>query len=81
MDIGEDIQRLVIDTKTSEFIANVDKLYELMRLIMGVTAQGTGEEMPGSTSATGIKANFASQQTTYDFVRERMHHFITTMFM
>jgi hypothetical protein len=77
----ETLQRLVIDTKTAEFIANVDKLYEVMRLVMGVTAQGTGEEMPGSTSATGIKANFATQQTTYDYVRERMHHFLQRLFM
>lgn len=81
MDVNEDLQRLIIDTKTAEFINNVDKLYEIMRLVMGVTAQGTGEELPGSTSATGVKANFASQQTTYDYVRERMHHFLQTLFM
>ncbi len=81
MDANEDLQRLIIDTKTSEFIANVDKLYEIMRLVLGVTAQGTGEEMPGSTSAAGIKSNFATQQTTYDFVRERMHHFLQALFM
>ena len=81
MDINEDLQRVIIDTKTSEFIANVDKLYEIMRLIMGVTVQGTGEEMPGSTSATGVKANFASQMTTYDYVKERMNHFLTGLFM
>jgi hypothetical protein len=80
MDVNEDLQRLIIDTKSVEYINNVDKLYELMRLVMGVTAQGTGEELPASTSASGIKANFATQQTTYDFVRERMHHFLTALF-
>lgn len=77
----ESLQRLVIDTKTAEFINNVDKLYEIMRLVMGVTAQGTGEELPGSTSATGVKVNYAAQVTTYDYVRERMHHFVQALFM
>lgn len=81
MDTDEDLQRLIIDTKTGEFIANIDKLYEVMRLILGVTSQGTGEELPGSTSASGVKANFATQQTTYDYVRERMHHFLQRLFM
>jgi len=76
----EDFQRLVVDTKTAEYIANVDKLYELMRLTLGVTAQGTGEEMPASTSATQASINAQTQQTTYDFVRERMHHFIVGLF-
>lgn len=81
MDVNEDLQRVIIDTKTGEYINSVDKMYEVMRLILGVTAQGTGEELPGSTSASGVKANFAAQQTTYDFVRERMHHYLTRLFM
>lgn len=80
MSDAEDLSRLNFDMKTGDFVAGVDKLYEIMRLILGVTAQGTGEELPGSTSASGVKANFAAQQTTYDFVREQMHHFLTRLF-
>jgi hypothetical protein len=80
MDVGEDLQRLVIDTKTAEFIASVDKLYELSRLMMGVTSQGTGEDQAATQTATMAVANQRTQQTTYDFVREKMHHFIQRLF-
>lgn len=80
MDVGEDLQRLIIDTKTAEFINSVDKLYELARLIIGVTSQGTGEDQDASQSATLSMVNQRVQQTTYDFVRERMHHFIQRLF-
>jgi hypothetical protein len=80
MSQDEDFQRLVVDTKTAEYINNVDKLYELMRLILGVTAQGTGEELPASTSATQASINAQTSATTYDFVRERLHHFLIQLF-
>lgn len=76
----EDFQRLIIDTKTAEFIANVDKLYELMRLITGVTASAAGEEMPSRQNIPEVVAQQKQQQTTYDFVRERMHHFLVALF-
>lgn len=76
----EEFQRLVIDMKTSEFLATTDKLYELARLIMGITAQGTGEDLPSSVSATASVINRQTQQTTYDFVRERLHHFLVQLF-
>ena len=79
MDVGEDLQRLIIDTKTGEFIASIDKIYELARLMLGVTAQGAGEELP-STTATQALVNKQAQQTTYDYVREQMHHFLTRLF-
>lgn len=81
MSTEEDFQRLVVDMKTSEFIATTDKLYELARLIMGISAQGTGEDLPSSVSATASVINNQSQQTTYDFVRERMHHYLVKLFM
>lgn len=77
----EEFQRLVIDMKTSEFIATTDKLYELARLIMGISAQGTGESLPSSVSATASVLNNQTQQTTYDYVRERMHHYLVQLFM
>lgn len=80
MDVEEDLQRLAIDSKTGEFINSVDKLYEVARLLMGVTAQGTGEELPSSTTATVAAINQKTVQTTYDYVRERMHHFLVGIF-
>jgi len=77
----EEFQRLVIDMKTSEFLATIDKLYELSRLIMGISAQGTGEDLPSSVSATASVINQQTQQTTYDFVRERLHHYLVGLFM
>lgn len=76
----EDFQRLVIDMKTSEFLATTDKLYELARLIMGISAQGTGEDLPSSVSATASVINKQVQQTTYDFVREKLHHYLVKLF-
>ncbi len=80
MDVGEDLQRLAIDSKTGDFINSIDKLYEIARLIMGVTAQGTGEELPSSTTATVAVINQKTVQTTYDYVREKMHHFLVGIF-
>ena len=79
MSVEEDLQRLIIDTKTGEFIASIDKIYELARMIMGVTAQSAGEEMPSMT-ATQSLVNKQAQQTTYDYVREKMHHYLTRLF-
>lgn len=77
----ESFQRLVIDTKTGEYIANVDKLYEIMRLVMGVTSQATGLELPSNTSATQAAISNKNQQTTYDYVQQKMHHFLRRLMM
>ena len=79
MDKDEDLQRITIDTKTGEFLNNVQKLEEIAMQIMGVTASAAGEDLPSQT-ATEAVINKQQQQTTYDFVRERMHQFIVRLF-
>lgn len=79
MDMNEDLQRLVIDTKTGEFLNSVQKLEDIARQIMGVTASAAGEDLPSQT-ATEAVINKQQQQTTYDFVREKMHHFVVRLF-
>lgn len=77
---GEAINQLPVETRMQEFILFEERLYELMRQIIGVTAQGTGEEMPASTSATQAAINQQVANTVYDFVRERMQHGIKRLF-
>ena len=80
MSTEEDFQRLVVDMKTSEFIATTDKLYELARLIMGISAQGTG-----GLAIVCFCYRFSYQQPiSTDYLRfrsERMHHYLVKLFM
>lgn len=80
LDQEEDLERLIIDTKTGEFIASIDKIYEIARQIVGVTAQGVGQDMPSTTTATVAIANKQTQQTTYDYVIEQMATFLVELF-
>lgn len=80
MEIDEDLERLIIDTKTGELIASVDKLFELARQIVGVTAQATGIDMPATTTATIGILNKQTQKTTYDFAAEQLSIFLTELF-
>lgn len=77
---GEALSQLPVDTRIQEFVLFEEKLYELMRQIMGVTSQGTGEEMPASTSATQASINQQVANTVYDFTRERIQHGIKRLF-
>lgn len=77
---GEDLERLIMDMKTGEFIASTEKIMELARQMVGVTAQGVGQDMPSTTTATVGILNQKTQQTTYDYVIERMSHFLTALF-
>ena len=70
--LDEDLQRLPIDGSAGELLAITDKLFELARQIVGVTAQGAGQDMPSTTTATVAIANKQTQQTTYDFLIERV---------
>jgi len=78
--IDEDLTRLIIDTKTGELIASTDKIFELARQIVGITAQGAGQDMPSTTTATVAIANKQTQQTTYDFLIERVGLFLKEFF-
>lgn len=77
---GEELRQEQIDTKGSDFDLMENKIYELMRQIIGITAQGTGEEMPASTSATQASINQQVANTVFDFTRERIHHGMKRLF-
>lgn len=77
---GETMQTLALDPRTEDWNLFDDKLYELMRQMIGITAQGTGEEAPAATSATQANINQQTANTVYDFVRERMHHGLKRLF-
>jgi hypothetical protein len=77
----EDIERLIIDTKTSQMLMDVDKLFEIARQVIGISPQGTGaEDMPADTPATVAVINKQTQQTTYDYVIEQLSHFLVELF-
>jgi hypothetical protein len=69
-----------VDTKGADFNLMEEKIYELMRQIIGITAQGTGEEQPASTSATQASINQQVANTVFDYTRERMQHFVKRLF-
>ena len=77
---GETLTQEQIDTKGSDFDLMENKIYELMRQIIGITSQGTGEEMPASTSATQASINQQVANTVFDFTRERIHHGMKRLF-
>jgi len=77
---GETIQQLPVDAKGADFNLMEEKIYELMRQIIGITSVGTGEEAPASTSATQASINQQVANTVFDFTRERMQHGITRLF-
>lgn len=77
---GESITNFNWDTHIQEFDMMENKLYELMRQIIGITAQGTGEEMPAAQSATSASINQQNANTVYDYVRERIHHGMKRLF-
>lgn len=76
----EDLQRLNFGSMTSDVVAMIDKLFELMRVIIGVTAQGTGEETPATTTATIGIINQKVAQTTFDIVVEEQALFLSELF-
>lgn len=80
LDQDEDIERLVVNMNTGEFLASIDKIYEIARQVVGVTAQGVGQDMPSTTTATVALANQKTQQTTYDYIIEQMSIFLVELF-
>ncbi len=80
LETDEELERLVIDTKTGELIANIDKLFELAKQLTGITSQGIGEEEPASMPATNAVINRQAQQTTYDYAVEKIGIFLKEFF-
>lgn len=76
----EDLQRLVIDTITADVLASTDKLFEIARQITGISAAGTGEEIPASTTATIGIVNQKEGKTTYDLINEQQSLFFKRIF-
>lgn len=77
---GESLDTLKVDARLQDFTVIEEKLYEIMRQLIGITAQGTGEEMPASTSATQASINQQVAQTVFDYTRERFHHGMKRLF-
>jgi len=76
----EDLTRLGIDPQGSSVLSITDKLFEIARQIVGITAQGAGQDMPSTTTATVAIANKQTQQTTYDFLIERVSILMKQLF-
>jgi hypothetical protein len=78
--VDEDLNRLPVDGSANELLAISDKLFELARQIIGITAQGAGQDMPSTTTATVAIANKQTQQTTYDYLIERVSFLMKILF-
>lgn len=76
----EDFQRLNLGSMVQDFILSADKVFELARQISGVTAQGTGEDLPASTTATIGVINQQKAKTTFDIVVEQQSLFLRRLF-
>lgn len=71
---GETLNQLPFDTKGYDFSQMEEKIYELMLQLVGITAQGTGQTVAPSTSATQIQDNRLVENKVYEHFKERMHH-------
>lgn len=67
----EQLTRLNFGNLIGEFLQTADKFFELARMMVGVTAQGTGEELPANMPATTAAINQQVAKTTYDVVIEQ----------
>lgn len=76
----EDLTRLNLGSMATDFIASADKVFELARQVAGVTASGTGEELPASTTATIGVINQQKAKTTFDIVIEQQSLFLKRLF-
>lgn len=76
----EDLTRLNIGNMTTDFVASADKIFELARQVAGVTASGTGEELPASTTATIGVINQQKAKTTFDIIIEQQSLFLKRLF-
>jgi len=76
----EELTRLNMGTMVNDFVASADKIFELARQVAGVTASGTGEELPASTTATIGVINQQKAKTTFDIVIEQQSLFFKRLF-
>jgi hypothetical protein len=66
----EDVASIKMDSMTSEFIVSLDKIFEIARLLSGVTPQRSGEDMSQST-ATGVITDEKVAESTFAYIKER----------
>lgn len=76
---GEQLTNLELDTRGADFSQMEEKIYELMLQLMGITAQGTGQTVAASTSATQIQDNRLTENKVFEHFKERMHHGLTKL--
>ncbi len=68
---GATLEQMRLQSLTTDFIISADKFFEFARQLLGLTAQGTGEELPASMSATSAMINKQKSKTLFDFVIEQ----------
>jgi hypothetical protein len=76
---GEELNQFPFDTRSSDFAQMEEKIYELMLQLVGITAQGTGQTVAASTSATQIQDNRLTENKVYQHFKQRMHHGLTRL--
>jgi hypothetical protein len=67
---GAQLQQLRVQSLTSDFINSADKFFEFARQLLGLSAQGTGEDLPASMPATTAAINASRAKTLFDQVLE-----------
>jgi len=79
-DKDEDLIRVNPNYITNDVITSLDKIFEFARMINGITAQGTGEDLPANTPATIGMINQQVAKTAFDKVTENFGIFLTKLF-
>lgn len=67
---GARLEQLRIQSLTADFINTADKFFEFARQLLGVTAQGTGEDLPANMPATTAAINERRAKTLFDSILE-----------
>ena len=67
---GAQLEQLKIQSLTNEFINSADKFFEFARQLLGLTAQGTGEDLPANMPATTAVINDNRAKTLFDSILE-----------
>ena len=67
---GAQLEQLRIQSLTNEFINSADKFFEFARQLLGLTAQGTGEDLPANMPATTAVINDNRAKTLFDSILE-----------
>ena len=67
---GAKLEQMKIQSLTADFINSADKFFEFARQLLGLTAQGTGEDLPANMPATTAAINAQRAKTLFDQVLE-----------